>query len=113
MVNALGPSLPAGLRLFANQGNHNHWLAVRLHGDGFRDNSAGIGAVVRLVTAGKMQQRLISAGSSFASQNTLVAHFGLGDRGRADVVEVRWPSGRIQQVTAPPIDRYLDVDENN
>jgi hypothetical protein len=37
--------------------------------------------------------------------------FGLGDRARVDRIEIRWPSGRIQEILSPEIDRYLVVVE--
>ena len=40
------------------------------------------------------------AGSGYASQNSFVLHFGLGDA-RPEEVEVRWPSGRVQRLEAP------------
>ncbi|MBM4321609.1 MAG: CRTAC1 family protein, partial [Deltaproteobacteria bacterium] len=87
----------------------NHWLAVQLRGR--RSNRDGIGALVT-VRAGKLARtELRFAGGSFVSQHDPRLHFGLGPETKVDVVEVRWPSGRVQQVERPPVDRLLLVQE--
>ena len=46
---------------------------------------------------GKLSQvREIDGGGSYLSQSDLRAHFGLGQHGAADLVEVRWPGGLRQ-----------------
>jgi enediyne biosynthesis protein E4 len=37
--------------------------------------------------------------------------FGLGTAKAVKSVEVRWPSGRVQTISNPVIDRYLTVNE--
>jgi hypothetical protein len=39
----------------------------------------------------------VMSGGSFYSQNDLSLHFGLGSAPQADRIEVRWPSGLVQQ----------------
>ena len=58
-------------------------------------NWQAIGARVRVTTGSRTQLRDVKAGSSYLSQSDLRAHFGLGAATRADRVEVRWPSGRV------------------
>ncbi|MEO1084272.1 MAG: CRTAC1 family protein, partial [Acidobacteriota bacterium] len=66
-------------------------------------NRSGIGAVVSFKTRrGKNGMRPILGGSSYASQDSLEAHFGLGRERRARV-EVLWPGGvrnRLYRVRA-------------
>ncbi|MFQ5776697.1 MAG: CRTAC1 family protein [Terriglobia bacterium] len=78
--------------------NGNNWAAVRLLGtigltsEG-RVNRDGIGAVV-FATPEEENSTIIPVlgGSSFISQHSLVANFGMGDENRADV-EILWPGG--------------------
>ncbi len=80
-------------------GNRNRWVAVDLVGaaglvaDG-RVNRDGIGAVVSFSPApGSFPvSKPVLGGSSYASQDSLTAHFGLGDA-RRGMVEVLWPGG--------------------
>jgi len=89
-----------------------HWLALRLVGDvGKRSPRDAIGAIV-YVTTGKVRQRQdVISGGSYASQNDLTLHFGLGAATSVDKVEVKWPDGSSETVNIPGIDRKLTVIE--
>ncbi len=87
----------------------NHWLMLRTRGA--PSNRDGIGAKVRVVSAGLAQVKEVRAGSSYLSHNSLGLAFGLGSEAVADTVEVRWPSGLVQRFTAVQGDRYLGVKE--
>lgn len=99
--------------LYRNNGNSHHWLAVRCAGR--VSNWAGIGAKVRVeaTAAGqaRRQSREISGGSGYASQNSLTAHFGLGNATHIDLVRIEWPSGIVQELKNISPDRYLTVQE--
>jgi hypothetical protein len=88
--------------------NGNHWLKFRLVGT--RSNTWGVGARVRVVAGGKSQMRLITGGSPAASEVLEVA-FGLGAATRADLVEVRWPSGIVQTLRDQVADRRILIRE--
>lgn len=82
-----------------SSGNDNGWLEVVPRGSAGvlpegRANRDGIGAVVFLATPERPAAGLrpIVAGSSYASQDALVAHFGLGRESAGDV-EILWPGG--------------------
>jgi hypothetical protein len=87
-----------------------HWLALRLRGDVSKKTSMdAIGATV-YVTANKIRQRQdVISGTSYASQNDLTLHFGLGSATRIDKVEIRWPNGSLETVVIPTIDRRVTV----
>jgi hypothetical protein len=57
--------------------------------------------------------REVKAGSSYLGQNDLRQHFGLGDGTRAERLEVRWPSGRVDVVPDPPVDVIVTVREGS
>jgi len=79
--------------LLRNDGPSGHALVVRLIGT--QSNRDGIGARLRLTAGGRTQLREVKAGSSYLGQNDVRQHFGLGDATRAERLEVRWPSGRV------------------
>src|SRR4051812_14454676 len=72
----------------------NRWIGVRL--EGTRSNRAAIGATVRVTAGGRTQARVALSQSSYYSHDDLRLHFGLGGSARADVIEVRWPSGESE-----------------
>jgi hypothetical protein len=95
--------------LYRNGGNANRWLGVRLIGT--RSNRDGIGARLTLTAGGRSQVREVASGTSFLSQHSLVAHFGLGPLERAESLEVRWPSGAVQRLTDLAANRLITVTE--
>jgi hypothetical protein len=75
-----------------------HWLKVKLTGT--VSNRDGLGATVRIVTAGGARYMKYNDGKSgYLSQSSLPLYFGLGDETAIARVEVRWPSGRDQVLT--------------
>ncbi|MBT7454062.1 MAG: hypothetical protein HN796_09245, partial [Gemmatimonadetes bacterium] len=99
------PSPPYRL-LFNNTGNANHWLRVDLVG--IESNRGAIGA--RLVTrSGDLQQiREISGGTGY-EQNERIVHFGLANATMVDRLEIRWPSGQVDELTDIPADQTIRV----
>ena len=51
------------------------------------------------------------SGGSFASSNDPRVHFGLGDNAAVDEVEIRWPSGAVEKIHLPAVDRIFTVEE--
>jgi hypothetical protein len=90
-------------------GNRNHWLSVRLAG--VKSNRDGIGAVVRVESAGGKQWNMVRTGSSYCSQSDLALTFGLGADASANV-EVAWPSGIKQQFQGVAANQRVRIDEN-
>jgi enediyne biosynthesis protein E4 len=78
-----------------NTGARRNWLAVEL--EGTESNRDGVGALVTIAAGGESQLRLVSAGSSFASQNSKRLYFGLNDHTQVDALTVRWPNGRVER----------------
>ncbi len=99
--------------LYRNDGNGNRWLKVKLVGGS--SNRAAIGAKVRLAASiggtQRRQMREISGGSGFASQNSLVAHFGLGTAITVETVRIEWPSGTVQELHDVAANQFLTVTE--
>lgn len=96
---APGYTADGNLAVEVNEGgNGNNWAEVRTLGTvglvpGARVNRDGIGAVVRFTPSGLPTAiDPVIAGSSFASQNSLVQTFGMG-KARTGTLEVLWPGG--------------------
>ena len=98
-------------RVFQNQGNVNHWLSVRLAGNGTTVNSAAIGARAMIERPGLgTMTRQVESGAASANQNDLLLHFGLG-RDDADVdLTIVWPDGSRQTVQTA-VDRIIAVQQ--
>jgi enediyne biosynthesis protein E4 len=73
--------------------NTNRWLKVKALGT--RSNRTGVGARVRIVAGQHAQIDEVRSGGSYISQSDLRLHFGMGAARKADLVEVRWPSGQV------------------
>ncbi len=95
--------------LLRNSGNSNRWLQVELVGK--RSNRDGIGSRLTLTAGGKRQIREILSGTSFLSQHSLAANFGLGQINRIDALEIRWPSGVVQTLLDLPVNQRITVSE--
>ena len=52
-----------------------------------------------------------TAGQRFCAQNQRRLHFGLGRGARAERVQIRWPSGRVQTIDAPETGKLHRVKE--
>jgi hypothetical protein len=99
--------------LFQNELNTgspaNKGLRVKLVGT--KSNRDGIGVVVKLTSGGDTQTQMLRSGSSYLSSSELVLTFGLAQRDQADSVEIRWPSGQIDKLTAVPVGQTITVTE--
>jgi len=92
--------------IFTNtQVNKNHWVGLRLRGNGA--NSRAIGARVNVTSAGKKQMRELSAGNGYLGQMDDVIYVGLG-ADTSPAVTIRWPNGGEQPV-AVKLDTINDV----
>jgi len=90
-------------------GNRGNWLLIKCIG--VRSNRSAIGARVRLVTGDRVQIDEVMSGSGYYSQNDLRVHFGLGQAKKADLLEVRWPSGEQSSFRDVPANRLVTVKE--
>jgi hypothetical protein len=72
-----------------------HFLTVGL--EGTRSNRDAVGARVIVHAGGRARVAPQLGGGSFESAGDPRLHFGLGSADRVDRLEVRWPSGRVDQ----------------
>jgi hypothetical protein len=86
-----------------------HWLDIQL--EGTKSNRDGIGAVVKVVTKAGAQWNHMTTSVGYASSSHGPVHFGLGQEKKAELIEIRWPSGIVQTLREVPGDRVLNVKE--
>lgn len=97
-------------KLLHNDGNSNHWIVIKLKG--ITNNTAGIGARIRVVTGSLSQIRYVQAGAGGITNGFLWPHFGLGSATPIDSVIVQWPNGVVDVSTDVPADRYYTFEES-
>jgi hypothetical protein len=73
-----------------------HWLDIALQGT--RSNRDGIGARIKVVTKTGVQYNHMTTSVGYASSSDGPVHFGLGPDDTAEQVEIRWPSGVLQEL---------------
>lgn len=103
-------NLDETVSIYRNEENSGrHWLEVQLLGS--KSSTQGWGAVGRVKTASGWRMRQMNPATGFLSCNEPALHFGLGDDGAIEAVEVHWPSGHVQRVEGPAVDHLLTLTE--
>ncbi len=90
--------------------DHHHWVGLKLVG-GAKSPRDAVGAAVYLTAGGIKQRGDVLSGGSYASSNDQRVHFGLGDATTVEAVEVHWPSGAVEKVSLPGVDRFYTLEE--
>lgn len=90
-------------------GNANNCLLIKTVG--VRSNRDGIGARVKVVSGDLIQVDEVRSGASYISHNDLRLHFGLEKRAKVDLIEIRWPSGAVEKVENPGVNKILVIKE--
>jgi hypothetical protein len=87
-----------------------HWLDIAL--EGTKSNRDGIGALVKVVTKAGAQFNHMTTSVGYASSSHGPVHFGLGEEKKAELIEIRWPSGIVQTLRNVPGDRVVTLKES-
>lgn len=100
-------------RLMLNLGNNNNWLQTKLKGT--LSNADAIGAKIKVKATINNKEvwqiREIRSQSGYAGQNSLVAHFGLGDANTVDSLIIIWPAGGSQVFRNVSVNQKLVIEE--
>jgi hypothetical protein len=83
------------LAYFHNRTVAGHSLTLLLKGQVC--NRDAVGARVTIVAGGRRQVAWRFGGGSYQSASDPRLHFGLGDASQIDILEVAWPSGRVDR----------------
>ena len=95
--------------LYRNDAAKGNWLKVALKGN--ESDTHGIGSRVEIVVGKIKMIREIDGGSSHLSQNSTIAHFGLGETTAIDSVIVTWTGGKQQVLLNQPVNMMLVITE--
>jgi len=90
--------------------DHHHWVEMKLIG-GPKSPRDAVGATVYLTAGGIRQREDVLSGGSYLSSNDMRVHFGLGNTDKVDQVEIHWPSGTIEKMKLPAVDRIYTITE--
>ncbi len=102
--------VPSVTHLYRNDAPKGNWLKIRLKG--VQAESHGLGCRIEVVAGGIHMLREIDGGaSSHISQNSTIAHFGLGSATVVDSVLVTWTGGKKQLLTKQKINSLLTITE--
>ncbi|MEM6316318.1 MAG: CRTAC1 family protein [Bacteroidota bacterium] len=102
--------VPSRTILYRNERTDGNWLKVKLMGKESEAN--GIGSRVKIVVGDQQMIREIDGGgSSHLSQNSTVAHFGIGPATQVDSVMVTWTGGKEQILLNQPVNQILKIEE--
>ena len=93
-----------------NRGGRQHWLTIETIG--VASNRDGIGTRIRVVSGAGLQQfAMVTTGGSYLSSSDRRVHFGLGLEKSIKLVELTWPSGKVQRLENVAADQMLKVRE--
>ena len=102
--------MPSMTKLFRNDSTHGNWLKVALAG--VEAEKHGIGSRVKIVVGNtQMIREIDGGGSSHLSQNSTIAHFGLGSATVVDSVIVTWSGGNRQVLLNQSANQLLTITE--
>ena len=96
--------------------DRHHWVEIKLVGGidpktGKKSPRDAIGATVYLTANGMRQREDVMSGGSYISSNDQRPHFGLGVATNAGTAEIHWPSGQVEKVKLPAVDRIFTITE--
>lgn len=104
--------LVTGGRLYVNESaaqRGNHWITVRLRGDGTRVNRSTVGAQVRVRRGSEIWTRQVEAGTGEGNQNDSTLHFGLGKSPDPIDIEILWPGGSRREFAQVPVNTHFEA----
>jgi len=105
VVDTSGP--PHLLRNGGAAGHHWLKLDARVKGGG----RTAIGARVAVVAGGRKQFQDLFPVNGYLSQGDPRAHFGLGTSEKAELVQVRWPDGTVDEWKDVKVDQVLRLEQ--
>ena len=95
--------------LLRNLGDHGNWLLLKL--EGTKSNRSAVGARVTVQVGDHQQTQEVRSGGGYISQSDFRLHFGLGAANKADLIEIRWPSGLVEHLENLPANRIVNIRE--
>lgn len=111
VINNVDPDIDSTqYEVYRNSSASGNWVAFKLIG--VTSNRDAFGSQVRIVVNGSSVVAEVGGGSSFASQNSSIVHFGLGVNTIVDSVIVTFPSGVDQVFTNVTANQQIEIIED-
>ena len=102
--------VPSITKLYRNDSTKGNWIKIALKG--IEAESHGIGSKIEIEVGGKKMIREIDGGaSSHLSQNSVIAHFGIGNATKIDKITVYWTGGNKQTIRNITVNQLLTITE--
>jgi hypothetical protein len=102
-------AIHAPAEIWINQSPQHHWLELKLQGT--TSNRDGIGATIKLKTKAGTQYNHVFTSAGYASSSAGPVHFGLEEDTSAELIEIQWPSGTVQELKNLAADQIVTVKE--
>lgn len=99
----------APLLLKNEGGNRNNWLGLQLVAT--KSNPGAVGAIITWEAGGVKKTRLKTSGGSYLSSHDPREVLGVGQASKLTSVQIKWPSGQVDNLTDLPINKYVKVVE--
>ena len=100
-----------GLLLQNRSTTENNWIKIRLKG--IKSNRDGFGSLIKIKYNEMEQKQSLVSGQGYFSNHAKEIYFGLGRIGKIDTIEIKWPSGIIQEFTDVICNQTLYIIEGN
>jgi hypothetical protein len=91
-------------------GNRNNWLTVSVKKSNGKSDAIGARVTAHVGTMRQIED--VVAVKGYLSQSDVRVHFGIGRATRIDLLEIRWPGGRMQHFRNVKANQILKVVEN-
>jgi len=102
--------VPSVTKLFRNDSTSGNWIKIALKG--VEAETHGIGSKIEVEAGGiKMIREIDGGGSSHLSQNSVIAHFGVGNASKIDRITVYWTGGNKQTINNVSVNQKLTITE--
>ena len=98
-----------GMLLRNNKANQNNWVKLEL--EGTVSNRDAIGARIKIKFGDKTTTAQQKSTTGYLSQNDHRLNFGLGKTEVVDLIEIKWPSGKIQTIENTKANQILKITE--
>lgn len=98
------------LKVYENHLPRRGYLDVTLRGHA--SSRQGIGARLTAMVNGQQLVREMYPANGYLSQSPNIVHFGLGDANNVELLTIRWPSGKVQELKSIKGNRHVVVDES-
>ena len=89
-----------------------HWLGVRAIDSALGGRDA-YGAEITVSAGGRRRSAWVNPGFSYLCSNDPRAHFGLGDKGEFDSLQIIWPDGTEERFAGGAADRYVTLQKGD